>query len=136
MRDLDHQRKTGMAGLAAYTSRCMSFYRHLESYAVGPPKIMRQPISYGKAPSFSSAWSSGGVRLCLPILLLGAPRQELLHEPIVLVGVLDGLGIVWARSLEHLLKVVRGALGGRLLALALSSGHERVTRPWLVLLLF
>jgi ethanolamine transporter EutH len=31
--------------------------------------------------------------------------------------------------------VVQGALSRRLLALVLSSGHERASRPWLVLLL-
>jgi hypothetical protein len=43
--------------------------------------------------------------------------------------------VVWARSLEHLLEVVRGAFGRRLLALVLSSGHERVIGSWLILLL-
>jgi hypothetical protein len=76
-----------------------------------------------------------GVGLLLPVALFGAPRQELLHEPAVLIGVLDGVGVVQARSLEHLLEVIWGTLGRHLLALARSSGHERVTGSWLVLLL-
>jgi hypothetical protein len=43
--------------------------------------------------------------------------------------------VVRARPLEELLKVVRLALGGHLLALSLGSGHERVITPLLVLLL-
>jgi hypothetical protein len=135
MGDLDHRRKAGVAGLTAYNPRRASFYRRLESYAIGPPKIMRQSVSCGKASSFSSVSSSGGSGFFFSSFCLEPPRQELLHEPTDLVGVLDGVEVVRARSLEHLLKVVRGARGRRLLALALSSGHERVTGPWLVLLL-
>jgi hypothetical protein len=75
-----------------------------------------------------------GVRLLL-LPFLGAASQELLHEPGVFVCVLDRVGVVQAWPLEHFLKVVRGALGGRSLSLSLDSGHERALAPWLAFLL-
>ena len=52
----DHFRKAGTAlpRLAALTSLAMSFYRHLDSYATGPPKIMRHPFRSAYASPFSS----------------------------------------------------------------------------------
>jgi hypothetical protein len=44
--------------------------------------------------------------------------------------------VIRAGSFEHLLKVIWGALCGRLLALALDSGDERVLMPLPALLLF
>ena len=44
--------------------------------------------------------------------------------------------MVWAWPLEHFLKVVQSALRGLLATLAISSGHERVVAPFLVILSF
>jgi hypothetical protein len=49
--------------------------------------------------------------------------------------VLDGIGVVRAGSLEHLLKVIRCALGRHLLTLVLCDGHERIPMPLLAPLL-
>jgi hypothetical protein len=57
-------------------------------------------------------------------LLLLVPLQEPLHEGAILVLVLDGVGVVWARSLELLPEVIQGTLGGCLLTLAFGSSHE------------
>jgi hypothetical protein len=46
--------------------------------------------------------------------------------------VLDGIGVVRAWAFEQLLEVVRGALGGRPLALSLDSNYKRVPVPLLV----
>ena len=46
--------------------------------------------------------------------LVGASRQEPLHEDAVLVQVLDGESMVRTWSFEQLLEVVRGALSGLL----------------------
>ena len=66
---------------------------------------------------------------------VGAFGQELLHEGLVLVQMLDEEGMVRAWPLEQLLEVVRGALHGLLTALVVGGGHERALTPLLVLLL-
>ena len=52
----DHFRKARMASPrgATLTSLGVSFCWHLDSYAIGPPKIMRHPLGSGYASPFSS----------------------------------------------------------------------------------
>ena len=45
-------------------------------------------------------------------------------------------GVVWAWPLEHFLEVVQSALRGLSATFAVSSGHERVVAPLLLIFLF
>ena len=49
---------------------------------------------------------------------------------------LDREGMVWAWPLEHFLEVVQSALRGLPATFAVSSGHERVVAPLLLIFLF
>lgn len=67
--------------------------------------------------------------LLLLLLLLAATillvaQQPLLHEGAILVRVLDGVGVVLARLLQHLLEVVRGLPYWGFASLAVGRGHE------------
>ena len=85
---------------------------------------MKQPSDVGKATILPLGAIRGWVGV-LPVLpYVGAPRQEPLHEVIVLVQMLDGEGMVRAWPLEQLLEVVRSALRGLLTTPVVGGGHE------------
>jgi hypothetical protein len=66
----DHFKKVEMASsrAAVLTSLAMSFCRHLDSYAISPPKIMRYPLRSGYASPFSSL-SAGPDGVPVPVIL-------------------------------------------------------------------
>ena len=96
---------------------------------------MRHLSAPGKPSSFPSNSPATGSSSFLLGPPLGSIQHEPLHEGAIPIGVLNGVGVVQAWSLNLLLEKIGGIRVGSLPALVFDYGDEHALGPLLVLLL-
>jgi hypothetical protein len=93
-----------LPNVAALTSLAVSFCWRLDSYATGPPKIMRHPFGSGYTSLFSSLPVGFGRRVRAGGLVVAS--EVAFDEVTVFKGVFDWVAMVVAQQLDYLVKTI------------------------------